>query len=187
MQAAGIEPTVISYSALMRAYTHGNQAEKGILLFEHMCVNGIMPDHVTYSTMFHLCEKTGNGQRTIALFDRMMDEFKFNEGPTTTSQEQDVDVRLYTTLIRAWAKSSEIPYESTVSLVRLVQKRLQEMSIDYENRFFYDAACLVCKLAGNDEEYQRYRSEMKEKGIAYYSEHNEEERVEKYRRGGVNR
>ncbi len=37
----------------------------------------------------------------------------------------------------------------------------------------YDAACLACKLAGNETLYSELREEMKAKSIAYYSEMNE--------------
>ena len=61
MKDAGIQPNVISYSALIRACTTNNQYERGMALFNEMTEKGNKPTEVTYSTLLHLCEKTGNG------------------------------------------------------------------------------------------------------------------------------
>ena len=50
---------------------------------------------------------------------------------------------------------------------------------------FYDAACLACKIWGDEQQYAKYRDEMIAKGIPYYSEaKGEEARIAKYRAGG---
>ena len=45
----------------------------------------------------------------------------------------------------------------------------------------YDAACIAARLVHDDALYKQLRAEMREKGIPYYSEHDEEERVRTYR------
>ena len=60
-----------------------------------------------------------------------------------------------------------------------------------DDEYFYDAACLACKMAGEagDEDesarfYEDLSTEMRAKGVQYYSEADETARIEKYRAGG---
>ena len=97
MKCAGLQPDVISCNALIRAYTHGNQFSKGMALFNEMSASGIKPDEITYSTIFHLCEKTGNGTHSVQLLHKMLDDLG---APKSVGC-----IQTYCTLIRAWTKA----------------------------------------------------------------------------------
>jgi len=58
MENEGVQPTHVSYGAMICWYTKGKQHERGMDLFKQMTKAGVVPDRITWNTVFHLCEKT---------------------------------------------------------------------------------------------------------------------------------
>ena len=58
MRQKGIEPNVITYSALIRACAKGEQPQKAQELLQEMRQRGLEPDMITYSALTSACAKS---------------------------------------------------------------------------------------------------------------------------------
>jgi pentatricopeptide repeat domain-containing protein 1 len=71
MNAAGVQPTVITYSALISACEKGAQWQRAVEVFEEMKAAGVQPTVITYSALISACEKGGQWERAVAVFEEM--------------------------------------------------------------------------------------------------------------------
>ena len=73
MQAAGVAPNVVSYSAAMNACGKAGQWEKALALLEEMPANGATPDLYCHSIAINACGKAGDVERVMKLFTQMQE------------------------------------------------------------------------------------------------------------------
>ena len=71
MLQQGLQPDVITYSALITACEKGGMAERALQVFDKMLQQGLQPDVITYSALIHACKRGGMGERASQLFDEM--------------------------------------------------------------------------------------------------------------------
>ena len=64
MEARGLEPNVINYSAAISACEKKGEWEKALDLFRSMQVQGLKPSVLTYNSVIRACERGGgSGKR----------------------------------------------------------------------------------------------------------------------------
>jgi pentatricopeptide repeat domain-containing protein 1 len=71
MRAAGVQPTVITYNALISAYEKGAQWERAKAAFEEMKAVGVQPTVITYSALISAYGKGAQWERARATFEEM--------------------------------------------------------------------------------------------------------------------
>ena len=65
MQRKGLEPDVITYSALFYACAKGDYAEKTLLLLVEMLRNRLEPNVITYNAFINACARGENVKRAL--------------------------------------------------------------------------------------------------------------------------
>lgn len=74
MVAQGIEPNLITYSAILKGYCQENRLDKAFELFESMRqTTHFIPDEIMFNSLLDGCARQGLYERGIALLDEMQD------------------------------------------------------------------------------------------------------------------
>jgi pentatricopeptide repeat domain-containing protein 1 len=71
MKAAGVQPTVITYSAVISACEKGAQWQRAVEVFEEMETARVKPDDITYNALISACEKGAQWERAVEVFEEM--------------------------------------------------------------------------------------------------------------------
>merc|ERR1712226_1283361 len=71
MQRRGLQPDVITYSALISACEKACEPEKALELFVEMQRRGLQPDVITYSALISACGKACKPEKAHELFAEM--------------------------------------------------------------------------------------------------------------------
>ena len=74
MKQRGLEPNVITYSALISACEKGQKPEDAIELFKAMKWEGVVPDVITYNALISACEKGQKFEQALKLFHAMQQQ-----------------------------------------------------------------------------------------------------------------
>ena len=66
MQEAGVQPNVITYSAVISAFEKGGQWQQALSLFDHMTQEDVQPDVICFNAALSSLEKGSQWQQAWA-------------------------------------------------------------------------------------------------------------------------
>ncbi|CAN1286516.1 Putative pentatricopeptide repeat-containing protein At5g59900 [Linum perenne] len=92
MLNSGLEPTILTYTPLIKMYFGRFKMVKAYGLFQEMRNKGIVPDKIAYTSVIDGFCKIGDVKNAVVLFAQML---RMNHAP---------DVRVYTSLIHGYCK-----------------------------------------------------------------------------------
>mmetsp|Transcript_2332 Transcript_2332/g.4718 ORF Transcript_2332/g.4718 Transcript_2332/m.4718 type:complete len:409 (-) Transcript_2332:113-1339(-) len=67
----GVEPTVVTFNAVMSATVKSGRWQEAAPLLEEMAARGIVPNTVTYNIIIAACERGGQWEKAVQVFERM--------------------------------------------------------------------------------------------------------------------
>ena len=158
MQATGLAPNVVTFSAAMEACGTDGNWEMGLELLREMKAQHVQPNTVTYSILLDLLTEAGQWQRALHLFMTLEKEEEEAVGTGAVTKS----VWLYTAAIRACAKGKQL--DTALALLREVTT--DPAARGQVNLCLYTAALDACEKVGDGPMALQLLDEMyKEHGI----------------------
>jgi pentatricopeptide repeat domain-containing protein 1 len=68
MKTAGVQPTAITYNALISAYEKGAQWQRAVAVFEEMKTARVQPDVITYNALISVLWRGGQRRTAVDLY-----------------------------------------------------------------------------------------------------------------------
>ena len=150
MKASKIQPSIITYSIMIRGFGIIFKIEKAFEIYEEMLSKGMQPNDITYGCLLNSAVRCSNLEMMLEIYERMK---KLNLKPNAI---------IHTTLIKGFNRMKM--FEKAFQ----VFEELSEEEKESTNIVIYNAILDVCVESGNFEKLKSNLS-LSNLKIKYYS------------------